>query len=235
MTDMWMVKSGENSIFIDDFKEYNLVSIGWNLGDLTNLSVDEITQLYENKYGNTNSLHQVLRFKNDIQIDDYVISLNKKTNTICLGRIISDYKWEEKITKVDSYGDHYFNVRSVEWLDEIKIDVFNQSTQGTLNRSQLTVFRINEDAKNDILKVFNGKIIQIRTVTLSKNDFDCSSYEDAVNFLSNVLINERNCHFHYIRRNINLIGRTLVLFKYNGRLQKEFSMMKRKNKLILIT
>lgn len=40
----------------------------------------------------------------------------------------------------------------------------------------------------------------------------------AVNFLSDVLINERDCHFHYIRKNIDLVGRTLVLFKYEGKL-----------------
>lgn len=63
-----------------------------------------------------------------------------------------------------------------------------------------------------------NKIKQIRTVTLSKNDSDCATYDDAINFLSNILINQRDGHFHYIRRNVNLIGRTLVLFKYEGRL-----------------
>lgn len=43
---MWMVRAGSNSFLIDDFKQNNLVAIGWNLGDLTNKSGDEIYELF---------------------------------------------------------------------------------------------------------------------------------------------------------------------------------------------
>lgn len=46
MTNMWMVRAGSNSFLIDDFKQNNLVAIGWNLGDLTNKSGDEIYELF---------------------------------------------------------------------------------------------------------------------------------------------------------------------------------------------
>lgn len=63
-----------------------------------------------------------------------------------------------------------------------------------------------------------SEIKQIRTYTLSDKDVDCRTYNDAVNFLSNVLINEREGHFHYINNPIKIDGRTLILFKYRVKL-----------------
>lgn len=64
----------------------------------------------------------------------------------------------------------------------------------------------------------SGEILQIRTLTLSRFDEDSKSLSNTVNFLSDILFNERNGHYHFKKQSINLIGRTLVLFKYNGNL-----------------
>lgn len=69
-----------------------------------------------------------------------------------------------------------------------------------------------------ILALFMNEIKQIRTYTLSDDDVDCSTYSKTVNFLANVLINEREGHFHYITNPIKIDGRTLILFKYRGKL-----------------
>ena len=61
-------------------------------------------------------------------------------------------------------------------------------------------------------------IKQIRTYTLSDKDVDCRTTVKTKDFLSNVLINEREGHFHYISNPIKLVGRTLILFKYRGKL-----------------
>ena len=61
-------------------------------------------------------------------------------------------------------------------------------------------------------------IKQIRTYTLFDGDVDCRTYSKTIDFLSNVLINEREGHFHYITNPIKMIGRTLILFKYRGKL-----------------
>lgn len=42
---MWMVRAGENAFLIDDFKDLNIVAIGWNVGDLSGKSPDEIKLL----------------------------------------------------------------------------------------------------------------------------------------------------------------------------------------------
>ena len=221
MTNMWMVRAGSNSFLIDDFKQNNLVAIGWNLGDLTNKSADEIYELFRKKYRNTRSAMQVIRFVYDIKIGDYVVTYDRENRTYLLGKITSDYYHSDKITKVDDANDNYWDIHDVEWLCELPKDSFKKSTQGTLG-TQTTVFHINDNAKYDILNVYNNEckndIKQIRTVTLANNNSDSKTYDMAVNFLSNVLINQREGHFHYIRKNINLVGRTLVLFKYEGNL-----------------
>ena len=52
MTNMWMVRSGLRSFLIEDFKQLNLVAVGWNVGNLSEKSNDEIKKLLRQKYHN---------------------------------------------------------------------------------------------------------------------------------------------------------------------------------------
>ena len=220
MTNMWMVRAGPGSFLVEDFKKYNLVAIGWNLDDLSDKSAEDIYELFRKKYRNTRSAMQVIKFVFDIKIGDFVVSYDNDNRTYLLGRVTSDYYHSDKISKTDSANDNYHDVHDVEWLCEIPRDKLKKPTQGTL-KTQITVFHINDNAKEDILSFYDNsdnEIKQIRTITLANTNSDSLTLDDAINFLSNVLFNEREGHFHYIRKNVNLIGRTLVLFKYEGKL-----------------
>ncbi len=151
---MWMVRAGPDSFLIDEFLKNNIVAIGWDLGDLSDKSDDEIKDLFKKKYKKLHAIKQVLHFKNDINIDDYVISFNNKTKTYFIGKITSDYYRSEIITQTDSSGDNYFDNRNVEWLWEIQRDSLKKPTQKAVGENN-TVFNINDAAKKDILKVFN--------------------------------------------------------------------------------
>lgn len=61
-------------------------------------------------------------------------------------------------------------------------------------------------------------IKQIRTYTLSDYMIGCYSYEEVVDYLSNVLVNERKCRHYYAEKRFKFIGKTLVLFKYGSKL-----------------
>ena len=150
---MWMVRAGENTFLIDEFLKNNVVAIGWDLGDLTDKSDDEIKVLFKKKYKNLHSIKNVLDFKNEIEVNDYVISLNWQTQTYFIGKIKSDYKRSYIITQKDSSGDNYFDIRDVEWLGEVQRDSLKKSTQKNAGKN-LTVFEIDDYAKNDILNVF---------------------------------------------------------------------------------
>ena len=89
MTKMWMVRAGANSFLIDEFIQNSIVAIGWNLGDLSDKSDDEIAQMFKNKYKNTRSLNQVIRFLRYISVGDYVVTANNLTRTYFIGRIMT--------------------------------------------------------------------------------------------------------------------------------------------------
>ena len=104
MTNMWMVRAGENGIYIDDFKKYGIIAIGFvGLGDLTNLNQTQIRQAVCDAYPNYNNLQigmqsgQVNKFVNEFQIDDYVVSYNPKKDLYLVGRITSDYYYSNEL------------------------------------------------------------------------------------------------------------------------------------------
>ena len=154
---MWMVRAGEHTFLIDEFIKNNIVAIGWDLGDLSEKSDDEIKELFKKKYKNLHSIQNVLRFKNKIEVNDYVISLNWQIQTYFIGKIKSEYKRSHIITQKDSSGDNYFDIRDVEWLGEVQRDALKKSTQKNVGTNS-TVFKINDYAKNDILNVCKGNM-----------------------------------------------------------------------------
>ena len=187
MTNMWMVRSGFESFLIDDFLEFNLVAIGWNIGDLSDKSPKEIRKLLRQKYHNIkkgdNAYHQVIRFISHIKVGDYVITHNYSERTYFLGKITSDYRYDDKIKKVDKENDNYWDVRNVEWLMEIPKNILKKSTQATLHTS-LTVFNINENAKNEILNIYEETFSsegKIWSMNVSKKP----DYEEAWNLFKN--------------------------------------------------
>ena len=109
MANIWMIRAGPGGFLYDDFKENNVVAIGWNMGDLSNKSLEDIKELAKNKYPTYNKralskvYGQVNTFCNLIQIDDYVLSYNYHTRKYLVGKITSNYYYySDKITKTDS-------------------------------------------------------------------------------------------------------------------------------------
>ena len=50
MSNMWMVRAGSNGMYYDIFKKFDIVAIGWNLGDLSDKTPDEIRQLVSRNF-----------------------------------------------------------------------------------------------------------------------------------------------------------------------------------------
>ena len=182
MKQMWMVRAGKSAFLIDAFKEKSIVALGWDLGDLKNKSADEIKKLMEEKYpdeskytlGITSS--QVIKFKHTIKKGDYVISYNPSSRKYLLGEIISDYYFSEdlEIEDIDYIGGHN-DTRDVKWLGEVSRDKLKVSTKNTLG-AVTTLFNINEEAKKDILNVFNNKISEIEEE--NEEDEDVSNLKE---------------------------------------------------------
>lgn len=164
MTNMWMVRAGENGIYINDFKKYGIVAIGFiGLGDLTNLKYEDIRQAVCDAYPyyNNNQIGmqsgQVNKFVNEFQIDDYVVSYNPKKELYLVGRITSGYYYSNELLDKNN-NFKYSNFRNVEWLGEVKKFRLSMNTRKSL-RSALTISKLYVDAQNEILNEFNNSNI----------------------------------------------------------------------------
>ena len=99
---MWMVRAGEGAQFINEFKENNVVAIGWKeCGDLTNVnSQAEIKELVRKCYGEQKegtiaiSAGQVYRFRSVFKQEDLVITYNSQERKYLVGEITSDYQYD---------------------------------------------------------------------------------------------------------------------------------------------
>ena len=169
-----MVRAGKNAVLIDDFKEKNLVAIGWDLGNLKGKSKEEIKNIvfekfpYNNKNQNAIIASQVYKFASDVKIGDYVLSYNPSTRNYLLGEITSDYIYSDVLSK-NFEDDDYSDVRNVKWIDEIPRDKLKVQTKNTLGAIS-TLFYINENAQKDILNIHNGESIEEEEDDESENE-----------------------------------------------------------------
>ncbi len=155
-----MVRAGNNGMYMDIFKEYNLVAIGWDLGNLSHKSRDEIKQLVSKTYSNDSKQtrdsysSQIIKFVFDFQVGDYVISYYPLDKKYIIGKISSDYYYSHFLEE-EIGDDAYSNFRKVEWLGEFFKDSLNDDTKRSLN-AMMTIFSINEYAQKDILEEFDN-------------------------------------------------------------------------------
>lgn len=158
---MWMVRAGEGAFLIDKFKDENRVVIGWELGDLSHVkNLDEIKKLLkhtypEKKVGQINiAASQINKFLFDFQKGDYVLSYDSENRVYHVGKIISDYIFDETFYSENEF--EYCDVREVKWEGEVRRDDLSTPTKNTLGAIS-TLFEINPNAVNEIISVLKGE------------------------------------------------------------------------------
>jgi len=159
---MWMVRAGERGNKFDIFKNNDFAAIGWDLGDLSGKTNDEIKSLCESEYSNESPdtiktyISMITSFVNEIDVGDYIISSSDKDKReYIVGKCISDYYYADK-KDTDGENPQYKNCRDVEWLCTIGWDDFLEKPFG-LNPKN-SVFKINCVTKKEILKIFKLKV-----------------------------------------------------------------------------
>lgn len=121
---VWYIKAGEKAVKLDEFKENNFVAIGWDLGDISGKTKNQIKELCNEYYPNNSSktinnyTHQINAFVNDINVGDYIFSSNREKTEFYLGIITSDYYFSDK--KDNNNDLKYKHCRDVKWLSTIK-------------------------------------------------------------------------------------------------------------------
>ena len=148
----WMVRAGFQSSLIDEFKNKSIVSIGWNeLNKIPeNFLLEEIKKLCKNTYedmkeGKINtSANQIYKFVSIFQKGDRVVTYDKFTRLYHIGTIQSEYKFN-----TDLKDQHHY--REVIWEHEKSRDQLLQTSRNTLGAT-LTIFQLNDEIVNDLLK-----------------------------------------------------------------------------------
>lgn len=154
---MWMIRAGEDAFLIDDFKDKNIVSIGWNyLGDLRNYNDKEEIKDQLKKENPADNIYkigraagQIFTFIHDINIGDYAITYDPGNREYHIGVIQTEYKPKPKLCE-------YQNVREVKWTGVLNRDDLSTSAKYKLGAIN-TIFKINEEAVDEILELLKGK------------------------------------------------------------------------------
>ncbi|MEH6502703.1 MAG: restriction endonuclease [Cycloclasticus sp.] len=157
MANNWMVRAGRGGIYSEDF-EKGYVAIGWSeLGDLTQYKSDAslrekyLTTYVNEKPGATaNAIAMILKFRDHIKANDYLISYNPETRDYLIGRDKGEYKYQPNIV-----GD-YANLRAVDWLGKVSRDALLQKSRNVLG-STLTLFSVNQSIVDEFLGALSGK------------------------------------------------------------------------------
>ena len=111
MTNMWMVRAGKYGFLFNDFKDLNVVTIGWKLGDLAEKSPEDIKKLMkkQNPQENNQTIGmfsgQISRFVHEFEIGDYVITYDSENQIYLLGKITSDYYYSNKLAKQHDFSE----------------------------------------------------------------------------------------------------------------------------------
>ena len=154
----WVIACGINSNQWDNFKNNNLIAIGWdNLGDLSKFkSKQEIFDKLkdERSEGDPDPRNDALccyDFVNSMKVNDLVFVKKGTSKLVAYGKIIGDYKYDENLSE-------YRNIRSVEWINikENEIDPITGKTLTNFNKYPETVEKYLKLMAND-----NNKDIEL--------------------------------------------------------------------------
>ena len=159
MSEVWMVRAGRGSVYIDDFLEQKLVVMGWEeLGPIkASETKTQVLQRYKAVYPDHSegkaktSVSQALRFINEIKVGDTVITYDRDRRIYCLGEILSDAEWSPDIVSGMP------RIRRVSWTHRVSRDRLSADTKNTLGAIQ-TLFQIKRRAAKELLDKNQGII-----------------------------------------------------------------------------
>lgn len=126
----------------DIFISNEIVALGTNeIGDLSKLSNNEITQKVKELYGEKARFYtQLIEFLHEFNVGDKVL-LYGKSSILALGEIVSDYEYNEQ--------EKYYHTRKAKWEEtfdfyDYPIKDFNANLQKTLQKNR-TIVELTEE------------------------------------------------------------------------------------------
>ena len=149
MKNMWVIRAGKDTRNFNLYKEENFVSVGVDIGDINNLTLDEIKLRLNNKTKNVEFLAGVIRrFRDEVQIGDYFVCTSPHSLYFLLGEIIGDVNYNPDLSQRYRYTCYR---RPVKWISKIYRNDLSEEAKRALS-PQITVFKVNPKWQDEIFK-----------------------------------------------------------------------------------
>jgi predicted Mrr-cat superfamily restriction endonuclease len=131
----WLVRGGINDELVTAFQQKGAIALDWpDIGDLALIpSLEDFKErVLQNFVGSSpdyvrDELRHLLWFMRLIDIGDYVIMDDKRTDEIVAGNVISDLEYN-----IEVFGTKYPYIRHVQWLKHVARDAFSPDAQQDL-------------------------------------------------------------------------------------------------------
>ena len=155
---LWMVRSASGGRLADEFVEKGLVAMGSaRIGSVQDLPdkkafLDAHEKLRPDIRGGKRqaAASQLIRFRDEVQRGDRVITYDSGRRIYHVGEITSDYQHQEDVVA------DFHHYRTVRWQGVVERDVLSTRARNTLG-STLTLFRIPDEVADEILKAMAGQ------------------------------------------------------------------------------
>lgn len=158
MSIFWMVRAAEKGVYIDDFIEKGVVSLGGGSeGDLRLITskkalfakMQEVHS--EWKRGKLSIwTGQLYRFAHEIAVNDYVVSYDPQQRLYHIGQVIEEYQFKE-----GAVGNHP-HYRAVTWQGTVARDRLSNSTKNSLGAIS-SLFLIPVSAAEEMYALLKGE------------------------------------------------------------------------------
>ena len=147
MKNMWVIRAGKDTKNFNLYKKENFVSVGVDIGDIKNLSFDEIKFRLDGKVPNVSFTAGILRrFRDEVQIGDYFISTSPQSEYLLLGKILGDIEYDPSLTHTYQFTSYR---RPVKWISKIYRNDLTDAAKRALS-PQITVFKVKEQWQKEI-------------------------------------------------------------------------------------
>lgn len=136
--DVWLVRAGTGGNLASSFKARNEIRVSFSGTYSETLAGVDIDTLRATG-GSGSAIGQLLRFRDGIQVGDYVVTPLPGSATYLVGRVSGLYRF-------DPIEPEFRHVRDVFWLGEISGDVMTEDLRRSLG-SILTLFHPSDQAQ----------------------------------------------------------------------------------------
>lgn len=194
MKNTWMVRAGRGARHISEFTDNSIVAIGWSeIGEIDNaISKDILIEKAKQCYPNASKgklaiwVGQVIRFLQEVEVGDTVLSYDSGRRVYMVGTVESDAKYDSTIIP------DLPRIRKVKWEGEVSRDQLSTPTKNTLGAIS-TLFLLSESAAEEIQSVLEGKAVPTKP--------DVEGEEE-----DQLLDNVKEQSKEYIKDSINRLG-----------------------------